>query len=261
VSRLNLPALFALALALVAFACAYTITKPWPSGRRLAWIAAFTILSLPSILFAVYYLHVLPERAWFYELHAWRGAEWLLIFPGLAAGGLAAGLPRFLVAFPLFAVMLLGSALFIKPIIAPLEPLHDRWKGDACLQTTWATCGPASVSTILRHLGIPSGETEAAQAAHSYSGGTEAWYLARYVRSKGLQARFWTGEGFAPEQGLPAMVGVRLGGYGHFIAVLSVDGDRVTFADSMEGMVTLPLEKFRQRYPFTSFEMVVSQPH
>lgn len=258
-SQLNVPGLLALALAPAAFAWAHADLRPWPRGRRLAWIVVFGLLSIPSILFAVYYLHVLPDRAWFYELHAWRGAEWLLLFPALAAGGVAACLPRVLLGFPLFAVVLLGAALVIKPIIAPLGPLQERWKDGACLQTTFATCGPASVCTILHYLGIESTETEAARATHSYSGGTEAWYLARYVRSNGLQACFWTGEGFSPEQGLPAMVGVRLAGYGHFIAVLSPEGGEVTFADSLTGMEKLPLEKFRQRYSFNGFEMVISR--
>jgi hypothetical protein len=36
-------------------------------------------------------------------------------------------------------------------------------------------------------------------------------------------------------------------------------GKRGHFADSMEGMIKLPLKSFRQRYPFTGFEMVVSK--
>jgi predicted double-glycine peptidase len=64
---------------------------------------------------------------------------------------------------------------------------------------------------------------------------------------------------FTPEVGFPALVGVRLIGFGHFIAVLDIRDDQVTFADPLYGSDSLPLAQFLSRYQFTGFHMVVSK--
>jgi hypothetical protein len=113
------------------------------------------------------------------------------------------------------------------------------------------------VATILRACGVPANEREIARSAHSYQGGTEAWYLARYVRQRGLRGRFEFRDDFDPSVGLPAVTGVRLGSNGHFIAVLAVAGDRVVFADPLSGRWEITMEEFRQRYRFTGFHLVI----
>ncbi|CAN5520859.1 hypothetical protein BH09VER1_BH09VER1_51560 [soil metagenome] len=257
----NFTALVALVLSLGAFAMVYRWSNAQPVKVRLGVLLVFTLCSVPSFLFVAYYLHVVPERAWFYTLHAWRGAEFLVIFAGGAAGCAASFLPRILLAFPLFLLIAAATVPYLKPLLAPLPDgaLGDHWKGDACLQSTSSTCGPASICTILKSMGIPATEREAALACYSYGGGTEAWYLARYVGSKGGTALFDFRKSFAPEVGLPALVGVHIGGVGHFIAVLSVRGDEVRFADPLVGEETLSLEKFRKRYQFTGFHMSVAR--
>lgn len=259
--HLNLTALVSLILSIAAFALSYGWLRKQSTKIRLACLILFWILSTPSLLFASYYLHVIPEQAWFYELHSWRGAEFFLIFFGCATASLASFLSRLLVAFPLFALLAVGAIPYLKPQLAPLpdESLGDHWKGSACLQSTSSTCGPASVCTILKNLGISATEPQVARACFSYGGGTEAWYLARYVRQKGGKARFDFRDTFAPSVGLPAMVGVRMGGVGHFIAVLSIQGDLVKFADPLVGEETLPMDQFRKRYKFTGFHMSVAR--
>ena len=59
--------------------------------------------------------------------------------------------------------------------------------------------------------------------------------------------------------GLPAVVGARLGGIGHFIAVLAVDGDQIAFADPMVGERHISIAQFRHRYQFTGFHIVVTK--
>jgi predicted double-glycine peptidase len=112
---------------------------------------------------------------------------------------------------------------------------------------------------MLRRLGVETSERATARAAFSYSGGTEAWYLARYVRSRGLSPRFDFHSTFSRTTGFPALVGVRLGGTGHFIAILEVRGGQVTFADPLFGERRLSLPQFQRRYEFTGFHMVVSK--
>jgi hypothetical protein len=192
---------------------------------------------LPSLWFAAYYAHVLPEYEWFYELRSWPGTEFLVVFLGCAAGASASLLPRFALAGLLAFLLGCAAVPYVKPVVGPLpdDAFQDQSDGDVCLQSTPSTCGPASVTTILRHFGVSTTERETARAAFTYAGGTEAWYLARYVRTRGLSPRFAFRKTFSPSAGLPAVVGVRVGGLGHFIAVLDVTNDQITFADPLSG--------------------------
>ena len=222
---------------------------------------AFAVLAIPSLLFAVYYLHVLSERAWFYTFRSWTGTEFLVVFLGCTGGAAASLLHRFLLGVPLFAVIAVAVVPYVKPLMMPIPDslFHEHWQDEVCLQSTPSTCGPASVSTIMKQLGGAPSEKATARAAHSYAGGTEAWYLARYVRSQGFRARFDFRETFTPSVGVPAVVGVRLGSAGHFIAVLEVSGDRVTVADPLRGKERLSLAEFYRRYEFTGFHMVITK--
>jgi hypothetical protein len=83
--------------------------------------------------------------------------------------------------------------------------------------------------------------------------------LARYVRSCGLSAHFVFHSTFSPEAGQPALVGVRIGRAGHFIAVLEVRDGQVTVADPLSGETQMTLAKFQHSYDFTGFHMVVQR--
>jgi len=254
--NVNILGLTSAVLSIVAFAYTYATLRSRALSVRLAWFCIFGVLSIPAILFVVYYLHVLPEWGWFYTLRSWRGSEGLSIFLGCAGGALAA-----LLVFPLFASVAFAFAPYVKPLVSPLEDsdLKDWWEGEVCRQSTASTCGPASVCTVLKRLGAQPSETAAARAAYSTMSGTEAWYLARYVRSLGYVPRFYFTKTFDPSAGLPAVVGVLTGGNGHFIAVLDVTGDQVTIADPMRGEEHLPFQVFQKQYQFTGFHMVITK--
>lgn len=140
------------------------------------------------------------------------------------------------------------------------DSLKESWQEGVCLQSTASTCGPSSAATILRHLGKQATEAELAAAAHSHGRGTEAWYLARALRARGVQARFEFAPGFAPEGGLPALVGVRLGEAGHFIAVLGRQGDGYVIGDPLVGREVLSPEQLEKRYVFTGLHLRVTGP-
>lgn len=212
-------------LSLVAFKLTYDFLRGRAVTVRWMWLGIGSVSSIPALSFGLYYLHAMPDWEWFYTFRSWRGTEALTIFLGIAAGALASLLPRWMLVLPLLGLVGTASTPYIKPVIAPLKDaeFHHRQQGDIILQSTSATCGPASLCNVLHHLGVPATEPEIARAAYTYVGGTEAWYLARVVRSKGLQARFAFRETFSPEAGLPAMVGVRVEGMGHFIAVLKLE--------------------------------------
>lgn len=258
----NFTGLFAVVLGLIVFTMTHRKCQSRSVTFRFKALALFGVLALPSVLYATYYLHLLPEREWFYELRSWWGSEFLVIFLGAAAGAVASLLPRAMLVLPLFGFLTMAMVPYLKPLIGPLadEEFREKCEGDACMQSTLSTCGPASVSTILHHLGVLVSEREVARAAYTYTGGTEAWYLARYVRSQGLHARFAFKKTFAPSEGLPAVVGVMVGDCGHFIAVLEVKDDKVTFVDPMFGPDRLSLSEFKDRFTFTGFHLVIRNP-
>jgi hypothetical protein len=257
---MNLLGFASVGLSIAAFAGTYECLRTKPLGVRWTGCFFFTVLSIPSILSAVYYSHVLPEAAWFYTLRSWPGTELLGIFLGCAGGAVASVMNRFLLGVPLFVTTLLALIPYAKPVLWPIPEgaFSDRWRGNACMQSTFSTCGPASVSTILKRLGAAPSERTIARAAYSCASGTEAWYLARYVRRQGYAARFEFRDTFTPSVGLPALVGVKVGA-GHFIAVLEANRDEVIFADPLNGEERLPMEKFRKRYQFTGFHMVIQK--
>ena len=253
--------LTAVGLSIVLFAMTYELLRQKRWTIRLGFCCIFAVLAIPSILFAAYYLHVFPEEAWFYSIRSYRGVELLGVFLGCFGGAVASLMYRFLLGFPLFAAIVLGLIPYAKPVLGhiPDSAFAERWRGDVSIQSTPSTCGPASVCTILRRLGGAPSERTIARAAFSCTTGTEAWYLARFIRNQGFTARFDFRDTFIPSVGLPAVVGLRLGSLGHFIAVLAVDGDQVTFADPMIGEQRISIAQFRRRYQFTGFHMVISR--
>lgn len=252
-------------LALTLFAIAYRRAVAMPPHRRWRWFALTTALSLPAGYNALYYLHWLPEVAWFYEIRSWRGVEGFVIPVGAAAGVGAALLRRRMLVFLLLVAVLVTFGPFLKPLIAPVNEaaLRDLWKRGACMQSTPSSCGPASTATVLAFLDVPAREAEIVRAAHTYAGGTEAWYLARYIRSRGLGARFVTTRDRFPGEAvrLPSIVGVIIGGRGHFIAMTARNNDSFDIADPMLGPETLTRAALEQRYEFTGFAMEVSPAH
>jgi predicted double-glycine peptidase len=257
----NFFGLTAVALTLLVFKLTYDHLRGRAVGVKAAWLGIGICISVPGILFGIYYLHVLPEWEWFYAFRSWPGTEFLAVFLGVAAGALAALLPRWLLILPLFAMVALAAIPYIKPVLGPLkdEAFRNRTQGESILQSTSATCGPASVCNALQQLGMHATEYEIARAAHTYVGGTEAWYLARAIRAKGLMPRFVFRNTFDPTVGQPAIVGVRLSGLGHFIAVLKVEGNFVTFVDPAWGSARVSLDEFFRRFDFTGFHLVVTK--
>lgn len=253
--------IFSAILAVVGFLVAYRFAIKKPLKSRVWLVVVAVIAAIPGASFAVYYAHIIPETSWYYQFRSIAGTELLMVFVGVAGGFFATLLPRLLLALPLFGVVAISVIPILKPLIGPLaqNELKDQWDGDVCLQSTGSTCGAASTATILKLLGIEATESEIAKEAHSYSGGTEAWYLARAARSRGCDVEFDFRSGFSPDGGLPAVVGVRLGNIGHFIPVLGREGERFVIGDPLKGKEVLTLEELEKRYEFTGFHMRVKR--
>lgn len=256
----NILGLLCAALALVGFALAHRRTQAWSRSRLLRWLAVGALASLPALYNAAHYLHLFPETVWFYEARSWRGIEVLAIPVGPTAGLLASLLPRRMLVAPLLACVGVTWGPFLKPILAPARASgpSGTWTGDVCIQSTFSTCGPASAATILRTFGLSRTETEIARAAQTYAGGTEAWYLARYIRAQGLLARFTLREaGFPTEVHPPAILGVTLDGRGHFIPLLGREGDAFLIGDPMIGPERMTRAQLESRYGFTGFALEI----
>ena len=248
-------------LAFVTFFVVYRATKDTPAKKRV-FLALFAIAAaVPGASFAAYYAHILPEPSWYYQFRSITGTELLIVFLGIAGGLAATLLPRLLMVLPLLGVAAFSIAPIIKPFIGPIlvGSLQDKWDGDVCLQSTPSTCGAASTATILKQLGVEVMESDLAAEAHSYAGGTEAWYLARAARSRGFDVDFVFTNGFTPEGGLPAVVGVLLGSVGHFVPILGKEGDRFIVGDPLRGRELLSRGELHERYDFTGFHMRIKK--
>lgn len=257
-------------MAVLASAAAFVVTRNFTRTRsipgRLFILGLFAVLSIPAALFAMYYWHIVPEMEWFYTLRSYTGSEFLTVFVGCAGGCVATFLPRWALGFPVFGVLALTSIPYLKPLLSPLAPesMHDRWRDHVCLQSTLSTCGPASLCTLLETFGYHATEREIASQAYSYTGGTEAWYLARVARQYGLHPSFDFRPGLPVDLALPAIVGVRRGDVGgHFIVVLSIRNGCVTFADplgsSLPAVQAQPIAEFLKLHPLSGFHLSIQR--
>ena len=251
------------ALAVLIFAGTHRLLRSTVRPRLAAWTVVALLLSLPGLVSAAYYLRVVPEWPWFYEARSWRASELWVLPLGVLGASVAAWLPRRALLLPLLATT--GAALgpFLKPVLAPLpeERFREIWTKDVCIQSTFATCGPASLATILRAHGIEARERDIARAAHSYLGGTEAWYLAREARAWGLRPEFRREAGFPEALRWPAIVGVKVEeGRGHFIPFLGREGERYLVGDPMIGPERLTRAELERRYRFTGFALQLGRP-
>jgi Peptidase C39 family len=131
-------------------------------------------------------------------------------------------------------------------ILYPFQPSgEDSWKDGVCLQTTGSTCGPASLATCLRALGVPGKEGELSIEANTAADGTLFADLARAARRHGVVAAFHAHQ--RPEDvPLPAIASVTLpDGIDHFIAVIDRNGKRC-IADPLTGGRPMEGKKFYQ---------------
>ncbi len=255
--NLNWLGIFSAILALLAFWVVYRGAGKCSRRNRGIFALAACVIAIPGASFAIYYAHVLPETDWYYQFRSIWGTELLIAWLGIAGGVIATLLPRALLVVPLLGVVVFSAAPVIKPFISPIpkDAWQDKWDAGVCLQSTPSTCGAASTATILNHFGVEVTESEIAAEAYSYGGGTEAWHLARAARKRGFDVDFKFTPGLPQDDGLPAVVGVRLGSIGHFIPIIGRDGDRYRVGDPLHGQEWLTRDELLERYDLTGFCM------
>jgi len=226
------------------------------AARRLQIVGGIilVILILPATLYSLYYFHWFDGWSWFYTLRSHRAANYYPATLGAVAGWAQPMISMRYIRFTL-AVALAPFAImpFLKPMLLPLNTasLHDRWIDGVCLQSTPSTCGPASVATVLaKRYGVRVSERDIAIAARSTATGTEIWYLAQYLRTRGYGVTFIVG--MPPPAG--SIAGTRSGGAGHFVAVLSCDAIGCQAADPLSGVLA-----DSRRIDFTGFAMRIDR--
>jgi hypothetical protein len=250
-------------LAIALFWIGASLARRTSSKSSRTWLLlAGVLLAIPGVLFVAYYVHVLDNAAWFYNLRAVPGSELAASGIGLLAGVVYACFEPQTVGEKLAIPTLAGALLlvpYVKPILDPLdlERLADRCPGEVCMQSTPSTSGPASAATILRSFGIEASERQLAQESFTYRGGTENWYLARALRRRGLdvEAHIQSPIGSPPA---PSIAGVLLrGGAGHFIALMSETSDEITIGDPLKGKLVIRKAHLADYYHFTGFFLEV----
>ena len=257
-----------IALGFVGYALGTYLARKSTSQHSTSALACILVaLVIPAAAYDLYYFKILGEPIWLYQLRSVPGSELLAPLSGLLAGWIQVRLTPRLTLSPLGKrflmplILAFGLALpYLKPLLRPLpsSTLREQWKGEACLQSTASTCGPAAVATIVRSLGGHLSEAELAREAFTSGRGTENWYLARALRRHGWQTEFLLGDPRSVR--LPAVAGVRLkilGNSGHFIALLARHGDDFVLADPMEGRLTTTLSEMQAMYDFTGFFMTI----
>jgi len=255
-----------LLLALLLFWSGVLLARRMSKGFPFYLFASFGLLaSIPAFVFSAYYLRVLNEPIWLYEIRSLPGAELAASGAGFLAGllhGRYACKPRFSrVAGKWFfpGALVLGLLIpYAKPILRPSRwsQFQDRWSDGVCLQTSESSCGPACAATLLRELGKPASEKDIAQQSLTCRSGTENWYLARTLRRNGVKVEFL----FTPSKPwpIPSIAGVRLsnlGNSGHFITILGREGDKFIIGDPLEGRLVLSNSALEANYAFTGFFM------
>lgn len=218
-----------------------------------------SLSSLPALLNALYYVHLLDSVVLYYWFRAIPLTELLNATVGLGTGllGKTFWQQKMRVA-PLLllpAAVALSLMPFVKIIFSPLntDSLQDRWDGNYCRQTSAATCGPACLATVLSAAGKKFSEKEIAEECHTTATGTEAWYLARCARARGFGVRF-TKLPIAELSGKRGIIGVKQRlGTGHFLALLSCDGTNIEYVDPISGCHKQPISEFSKTYLFTNF--------
>lgn len=229
---------------------------------RAGVVVLFLLMSIPGVMFPFYYLHWMKDSVWHYEFRAFPFIELSAAGLGFLAGALAELLKgsKLFSALGLMILLALGIAVpYLKPILKPLPPdsFSDRWSEEVCLQSTPSSCGPAAVATVFKTFGINLREEEIARECFTYQGGTENWHLARAFRKRGLSVRYRIEKRLPVDLKTPAIAGVRVGDFGHFIAILEKTADGYITGDPLVGRQQILVGEMEQQFDFTGFYMEV----
>jgi hypothetical protein len=225
-----------LVLFAVSFLAAMMLTKELSARYKMSLAATILALTLPSISYTLYYLHLFDNWAWFYQVRSYEIFNYYPGTLGLAAGALFPLLsPRYRKIGLILITLAFVVIPFSKQLISPLDisSLKNIWQDGVCIQSSASSCAPACTSTLLNEVFKDKvNENLVASKAFTCSTGTEAWYLAQYLKRKDYDVSFITKQ---QSPIVPSIAGTRSGGVGHFIVILSQTSSYLEIADPLNG--------------------------
>lgn len=140
-----------------------------------------------------------------------------------------------------------------EPLRQETEPKRRRQRG-VILQTSWMTCGPAAVASLLKfYFGEDTSEDEIARLAHTYEKRTSTLLdLRDACRAKGYEA---TGYRLTLPQllnqietgGVPVVAHFKEPSH-HYVLVTGQEGDRILVSDPARGNTSMKVKDFLRRW-------------
>jgi len=262
IPQFNIMLIPTLVLAGVLFAVGYQLVGKCRNIQRWALFSLAVIMSVPGVLFTVYYLHWFDHVLWFYQFRSLPLIELTAGGFGLAVGAVAGLFKKRKFISWQFAGILLGLWLivpYLKPIITPIPSRlwQDHWDNGICIQSTPSSCGAASAASILNHYGVKVQERELAAECFTSRSGTENWYLMRMFNRRGFQVFCRIENGLPADLHLPAIAGVKVGEVGHFIAIIGKDHNGFITGDPLVGKQVIAADKMSKKFAFTGFFMEI----
>ena len=261
--NLNLWQFAVYALAVAAVFGGERLARKYKSG---ALVALLVIVSIPALIFDLYYTHLWAEPMWLYRIRAIPGSECLAAPLGLFVGWVRARLPQRWTfsrlttcgLMILFLAVPYGKGYF--PMTPAPKDMKPHWRDDVCLQTLPSSCGAAAGATVLKALGIAASEADLARDAHTTVTGTENWYLKRALESHGVNCRYEKFQPPVPRLPFPSIAGVHLGPIsGHFIAILAETETGYIIGEPTSGRKIIRKDLVRSGYEFTGFFLVLEK--
>ncbi len=230
------------------------------AGISLLWL----LIGIPGLVFPLYYLHWLDNAKWFYEFRSLPFTELTAASIGLLAGALAELIKNFKYISRPFLIVLLCLGILaphLKPILVPVarHRFSNRWQDEVCLQSTPSSCGAASAATVFKLFGIDLTERAIAKECLTCASGTENWYIARAFKRRGLKVNYRIEDNIPSDLKTPAIAGVRVGGAGHFIVIMSQTDKVFSIGDPLTGRKDISKNKIAKAFEFTGFFMEIQQ--
>ncbi|MEO0477540.1 MAG: cysteine peptidase family C39 domain-containing protein [Planctomycetota bacterium] len=188
------------------------LTKRWPSVVVLVMVGGLYGLYLLFVRDSVVLVQVLPISS---VPVLGDPAPWLASL----AGGVLLGTRSVLLARRVVIAALVVAMGWHGPVrVLTVQPpeTHNTWNQGVCLQSTFSTCGPAALTTLLKHHGVKTNETALAELCLTSDKGTHLTGLFRGLALKtpeGMKPRaqhMSVDELIANPDRLPAVVSLML---------------------------------------------------
>ena len=159
---------------------------------------------------------------------------------------------------PLIFLIALVTLPYLKHILTPLDydAINNKIVDGVTIQSAQSTCGPSSLASILRTVGIEKTEQEIARSCYTTATGTEVWNIKKYLKDIGVRSEYVIDEELMPQW--PAIAGVMMGDmYGHFVAVLDKKGGQYIIADPLTGKKVIAEKDVKRELNFTGFYLKI----